>query len=161
MFAGSRVNIEPVNNNNHKQNSSKMSAWKYEKDLSKQAQNHPELEDLSVINEATMQREIPNGDPIIVENELMSGVMLPMLRTTDADDITETAESIKGSESNERVSNYFRPKKRRFEIQLQIKLKHIPDGQLFFRLRIGSDLGTWLCTKDLPRGNHEFYTEEK
>lgn len=140
MFSGSRVNIEPTNNKNSKQNSTIMSAWRSESKIAKQAQNHPELENLCVINEATMEREIPNGDPIIVDNELMSGVMLPMFRTTDADDLPDTTEPVKGNDSNGRVSDYFRTKKRRFEIQLQIKLKHIPDGQLFFGCELDQTL---------------------
>jgi len=149
MFNSPRINIEPTNNhkNNdkHKHKSKKhkkhkkhkndnMVSWTSQKALTSDMpeQNHIELENLCVINEATMEREILNGDPIIIDNELMIGVLQPMFRTTDADVSADSTESVKGTESNERASNHFRPKKRRFEIQMQIKLKQVPDGQLFF-----------------------------
>lgn len=145
MFSQARVNIDPTskssnntttnnnsnnNSSNNSNNTTKMESWNScSKLLPTPLQNHAELDDLCVINEATIQQEIPNGDPITIDNDLMIGTMLPMFRTTDADDIPG---SVKGSAANDRVSDYFRPKKRRFEIQLQIKLKHVPDGQLFF-----------------------------
>jgi len=126
MFSQARVNIDPASSNNP---TNRMAAWNASNKYPTPVQNHPELEDLCVINEATMNREIPNGHPISIENELMRGVMLPMFRTTDADDLPD---AVKGSPANDKVSDYLRPKQRRFELQLQMQLKQIPDGQLFF-----------------------------
>jgi len=119
-----------------------MASWTSQKVISSDMpeQNHVELNNLCLINEATLEREIPNGDPIIVDNELMIGVMVPMFRTTDADVPADSADSVKGTEINEMTSNHFRPKKRRFEIQLQIKLKQVPDGQLFFGAELDETL---------------------
>jgi len=126
MFSLARVDIDPSTTT-----TSRMESWNNcQNKLDMPTQNHPELDDLCVINEATMEREIPNGDPITIENDLLSGTMLPLFRTTDADDLPGA--TVRGSAANDKVSDYFRPKKRRFELQLQITLKKIPDGQLFF-----------------------------
>lgn len=144
MFVGPRVNIQPTDS--EKQKKSDSPSWKSQKNMAMPLQNHTELDNLCIINEATMEREMPNGDPIIVDNELMNGVMLPMIRTTDADD-QANVEPVLGSESNTKVSNYLRPKKRRFELQLQFKLKHVPEGQLFFGCELDETLDLGLVQR--------------
>jgi len=93
-------------------------------------QNHPELEDLFFIDETTSERAYPNGVNIEIDNELFTGVACPMIRTSDADASVD-ANTVKGSASNDITSDYFRSKKRRFEIQFELKLKKIPEGQIF------------------------------
>ncbi len=97
----------------------------------KDSQNHPELENLYLIDNKSNERIHPNNrEPIVIDNDIFTGKMLVMIRTSDADQKEESAIT-GGSDSNDFVSNYFRKKKRRFEIQLQIKFKKIPDSRLF------------------------------
>jgi len=93
-----------------------------------QPQNHPELENLCMIDESNMKRSYPNGEPMKIDTELFSGWMLPMFRTCDVDD----CKNIRGTTRNDAVSNYFKPKQRRFELQLQIKFKKVPVEQFYF-----------------------------
>mmetsp|Transcript_411 Transcript_411/g.432 ORF Transcript_411/g.432 Transcript_411/m.432 type:complete len:1353 (+) Transcript_411:82-4140(+) len=97
---------------------------------SKTPQHHPELEDLFLINKVTGERIAPNGDPTPLENDMFKGDILFMFRTSDADE-KEEPRTTRGSASSKVVSNYLRPKKRRFEIQLQFKMKKIPDSPIF------------------------------
>lgn len=98
---------------------------------SKQSQNHPELENLYLIDNKTNTRIQPNnGEPILIDNDIFTGKMLVMIRTSDADQ-KEQSPITGGSATNDVVSNYFLRKKRRFEIQLQLKFKKVPDSQLF------------------------------
>ena len=91
-------------------------------------QNHPDMEELFVINKLENERIYPNGKPIPVENEFISGNLVSMLRTKDAD-VKDPTPEMRGSSTNDSVSNYFRDKKRRFEIQLQFKFKKLPETQ--------------------------------
>lgn len=95
-----------------------------------QPQNHPDLENIYCIDRLTHERIFPNGDPVIVDNENYSGKLLMMVRTRDADEKVAPAVT-GGTAANDKVSNYLRPKKRRFEIQLQMKFKKVPDSQMF------------------------------
>ena len=98
---------------------------------SNQLQNHPKLEDLYLINNKTNERILPNnGEPISIDNDTFTGKMIVMIRTSDADHKKESPIT-GGSATNDAVSNYFRHKKRRFEIQLQLKFKKVPESQLF------------------------------
>lgn len=81
----------------------------------------------------TGERLHPNGEPIDVDNEIYSGKLLIMVRTCDADEKSEPTFT-GGTASNNRVSNYLRPKKRRFEIQLQIKFKKVLDSQIYLSI---------------------------
>lgn len=95
--------------------------------LYRQQQNHPDLEDLYFIDRLNRHdsRIKPNGDPVDIENDLYSGKLLIMIRTSDAD-LGRPPEYTGGTPSNDRISNYLRPKKRRFEIQFQLKFKQAP-----------------------------------
>jgi hypothetical protein len=96
-------------------------------------QTHPDLEVLYLIDCISNTRINPNVAPISVENEFCKGKLLVMVRTCDADQKVPPIDS-GGTTSNDAVSNYLRPKKRRFEIQFQIKFKKIPSSQMFLSL---------------------------
>lgn len=98
-------------------------------------QNHPDLEDIFFIEKASNTRLRPNGQPISIENELFTGHLMLMFRTSDADQ-KEAPLDTKGSASNDIISEYFRTKKRRFEIQLQFRLKKIPDSPMYLCLEL-------------------------
>ncbi len=97
---------------------------------SDQPQEHPELEDLFLIDKVSNERVHPNGEPIAFDNELFSGHSLLMFRTSDAD-TKDPPDGARGSAKNDIVSDYLRNKKRRFEIQMQFKFKKLPDSPLF------------------------------
>jgi hypothetical protein len=106
----------------------------------KEPQNHPELEKLYFIDNLTNDRFSPNGEPVPIDNELYTGKLMILIRTSDADkkaDKMTKKDRGWGSVSNDKVSNYLRPKKRRFEIQLQMKFKKIPENQVY--LSVGYD----------------------
>lgn len=96
---------------------------------------HPELEKLYAIDVNSHTRQNANGDPIPFDSQHASGFFLPMIRTSDADvDVKKSSSaSVKrGTAKNDAVSDYFRPKQRRFEIQMQIKFKEEPESGLWF-----------------------------
>ena len=102
-------------------------------------QNHPELEDLSVLDSLTAKRLYPNGEPEPFENEYCVGLLLPMIRTSDADN-NEKSKDLKGNASNDKVSNYFRMKQRRFEFQFQFKLKKQTKGDFYMVCELSKSL---------------------
>ncbi len=105
----------------------------HQKENSSQQQHHPDLDDLYFIDRLNNDTRIhPNGNPIDIENDIFSGQLLLMVRTSDAD-VKIAPEYTGGTPSNDKVSNYFRPKKRRFEFQFQLKFKQKPtsDSELF------------------------------
>ena len=124
-----------MNNNKSTENGVTLMDMTLSKELNKNQprQNHPDLEQLFFIDRLTGERLHPNGEPIDVDNEIYSGKLLIMVRTCDADKKTEPTFT-GGTASNDRVSNYLRPKKRRFEIQLQIKFKKVLDSQIFLSI---------------------------
>lgn len=94
-------------------------------------QHHPDLENLYFMDKLTKNRVNPNGDPILIDNEYYTGKMLIMVRTSDVDEDNTDV----GSKKNQIISKYFREaKKRRFEVQLQVKFKKIPTSTLFLSL---------------------------
>lgn len=111
-------------------------------------QEHPELNDVHFIDNLTNERIYPNGEPMDIDNELYSGKLLIMVRTSDADQKVESAVT-GGSKSNDKVSNYLRSKKRRFEIQLQYKLKKVPETQTFLAIEYNDPAKLGLIPKNL------------
>lgn len=102
-------------------------------------QHHPELEDFYVVDKVTDQRVLPNSEPLFIDNELFSGYAVCMVRTSDADKDSKNA--VQGSRQNTKVSDHFRSKKRRFEMQLQIKFKKVPESQLYFGTELDEPIG--------------------
>jgi hypothetical protein len=105
-----------------------------ERNIKPPAQNHPELEDLYLMDLIRGER-IHANDYYPVDNEFMSGKMIFMCRTSDADLKTEPDQT-NGTPLNDTFSRYFRDKKRRFEIQFQVKFKKIPPSQLYFHCQL-------------------------
>lgn len=75
----------------------------------------------------------PNGDVHPIDNEYVTGSMVMMIRTGDADLKTRPVVT-GGSKSNDKVSDYFRSKRRRFEIQIQFKFKKAPTSKMYLSL---------------------------
>ena len=95
------------------------------------SQNHPDLEDLYIINRLNNNERIcPNGEPIKIENDFFKGKLLIMIRTSDADETNEPLYT-GGNTNNDKVSNYLRNKMRRLEIQLQVQFKKVPTSRVF------------------------------
>jgi len=83
----------------------------------------------------TSERINPNGEASSFDNDMWSGQILFMSRTSDADLKTEP-EHTGGTAANDRCSNYLRPKQRRWELQFQVKFKKVPQSQLFFSAKV-------------------------
>ena len=92
-----------------------------EHDLQAERRQISELECLYIMSEN--ERIIPNGLETKIENELLSGTMLLMFRTSEVDNPTSTPD--------DPFATYFRGKQRRFEFQWQFTLKKIPKGEFF------------------------------
>ena len=98
---------------------------------------HPELEALHLVDCASSRRIIPNAEAVVLDNDLFHGKLLAMIRTSDADtDPTSSPQKTSFGPMQQAVSDYLRPKQRRFEFQFQIKLKKIPCGPLFLACEV-------------------------
>ncbi len=95
--------------------------------------SHPDLENLYFIDKLTNERIHPNNDEIQIDNDIYKGKLLIMIRTCDADEKIEPLYT-GGTQRNDEISNYFRQKKRRFEIQLQIQFKKVPTSQIYLAI---------------------------
>ena len=122
-------------------------------------QNHSELQDLFLIDKMNNTRLTPNGEPIHIENELFSGYVLLMFRTSDADSKEAPIDS-RGSASNDIISNYFRNKKRRFEIQMQFKFKKIPDSPLYLCMDLDEPLKLGLVQRAFVKATMNFVQQK-
>lgn len=93
---------------------------------------HPSLVSLH-IKDVNTDRDVPaNTEPVRISNEWFDMDMVVMLRTPNVDDEKEE----KGTEWNQKVADYFRPKQRRFEFQYQVKLKKKPENKdLFYAIQ--------------------------
>ena len=93
---------------------------------------HPSLLPL-YIKDVDANNDIPaNSEPVRISNEWFDMDMVVMLRTPNVDD--DSLE--KGTEWNQKVADYFRPKQRRFEFQYQVKLKKKPENkELFYAIQ--------------------------
>mmetsp|Transcript_5733 Transcript_5733/g.13498 ORF Transcript_5733/g.13498 Transcript_5733/m.13498 type:complete len:353 (-) Transcript_5733:319-1377(-) len=93
---------------------------------------HPSLVSL-YIKDVDANNDIPaNSEPVRISNEWFDMDMVVLLRTPNVDD----DDSPKGTEWNQKVADYFRPKQRRFEFQYQVKLKKKPENkELFYAIQ--------------------------
>ena len=101
-------------------------------------QQHPHLENLYVMMVGQQTRIFPNSIEYDVDNDLFYGKMLLMFRTPDVDEPsssslcpTPSSNDINNNNHHQSVVNYFRGKQRRFEFQWQLRLKKVPEGELF------------------------------
>lgn len=90
-----------------------------------QHRQHPHLKNLYVMMTGN-ERIFPNGIETEIDNDLFYGKMLLMFRTPEADDPS----------SSSAKSSYFNGKQRRFEFQWQIRLKKLPEGEVFLAAEI-------------------------
>ncbi len=96
---------------------------------------HPELDQIFGFDVTSAERIVPNGEPTFFDNDVVTGCFLPMIRTSDADAKVEP-EDTKGTPSNDAISNHFRKKQRRLELQFQMKFKKVPEGKAWFGFEI-------------------------
>lgn len=107
---------------------------------------HPELHKMCVIDTTTMNRIIPNSEPMPLDNECFSGEVFLMVRTPDVDD----AKSVKpSSEMAQSISTYMKGRLRRFEFQFRVKLKKVPSGPLFLGCDVETPIKVGRVTKGL------------
>lgn len=116
----------------------------YENDFSDQ---HPALKSVCVVNCDNTTRLIPNSVPQKLENECFEGNVMLLIRTPDADDPKEAKDNM--GEIPLRISEYLKPKNRRFEFQFQIKLKKVPTGPLFLGCELEHPIKISRLTKGL------------
>ena len=119
------------------------SSVQQETQTSSQTQEHPELEDLYLIDLLSGERIRANSQPTPIENEMFKGHLLFLSRTSDADSKEHKQQpnhnhssSSDGTPLNNVRSNYLRHKQRRFEIQVQCKFKKVPPSQLYFHCQL-------------------------
>jgi hypothetical protein len=131
---------------------------------------HPALYSLCVMDCRSERRIVPNAnEPFVLDNECFTGTVMLLIRTPDADQPLHShlphihlpsihrrasgTENFDGNfalgEQQQRVSQYFRGKKRRFEFQFQIKLKKVPTGALFLGCELERSVKVGGLTKTL------------
>ncbi|KAG7346633.1 hypothetical protein IV203_005702 [Nitzschia inconspicua] len=110
------------------------------------AGQHKSLKMLSVMDCNSMNEIVPNGEPMVIDNECFSGHVMLLVRTPDVDDVKEIVPTL---DSAQRISKYFKNYKRRFEFQFQIKLKKIPTGPLFLGCEVEEMIKISRWTKGL------------
>ena len=126
---------------------------------------HPALYSLCVMDCRSERRIVPNAnEPFVLDNECFTGNVMLLVRTPDADQPLHThlphihLPSIHRrnqddhpvlGENQQRVSQYFRGKKRRFEFQFQIRLKKVPTGALFLGCELERSVKVGGLTKTL------------
>ena len=119
------------------------------------------------------------NEPFVLDNECFTGTVMLLVRTPDADQpaVTTSASTATTTtthhhhhhlhlpsihrrgpdpdlqpvlgETQQRVSQYFRGKKRRFEFQFQIRLKKVPTGALFLGCELERSVKVGGLTKTL------------
>ena len=96
--------------------------------------SHPSLNSFYIVNTADNKRVFPNSSDLMfpIDNDYFSGKMLALIRTPDVDD--EYAE--KGTEENDKASNYFSGRQRRFDFQFEFRVKKIPQGRIYFMIEV-------------------------
>jgi len=92
--------------------------------------HHPELKTMCVVDCTNATRIVPNGPPVVLENDCFVGKVMLLVRTPEVDNHKD-AHKNSMHENPSRISKYFKGKKRRFEFQFEIKLKKVPKGPLF------------------------------
>ena len=107
---------------------------------------HPKLASLYVVDSKTGERVMCNNDsaPFRISNEWVEMDMIAMMRTPDADD----SDAKRGSTANDKMSEHFRGRQRRFEFQYQVKFKKVPVGkQLYFSCELDDPVKMGIITK--------------
>jgi len=116
-------------------------------DNEQHAGQHPALKTVCVVDCNAERRIIPNSDePFVLENECFVGKVMLLMRTPDVDNHRDP--HILGP-AQQKVSEYFSGKKRRFEFQFQIKLKRVPEGPLFLGCELEQGIKVGTLTKGL------------
>jgi hypothetical protein len=109
---------------------------------------HPALKTVCVIDTLTEKRIIPNSNQsFALDNECFEGDVMLLMRTPDVDNPRE--EGVELGQTQQKVSEYFRGKKRRFEFQFQIRLKKVPRGALFLGCELEHCVKVGTLTKGL------------
>lgn len=109
---------------------------------------HSELDKVRILDTETMTHVVPNSQPISISNECFEGSVFFMIRTPDVDNAKDNNIHSMG-ETPKRISKYFKPKKRHFEFQFQIKLKKVPTGPLFLGCEVEHPIKVGRVTKGL------------
>ena len=128
---------------------------------------HPALYSLCVMDCRSERRIVPNANaPFVLDNECFTGTVMLLIRTPDADQphlphihlpsihrrnggSENLGENLVLGEKQQRVSQYFCGKKRRFEFQFQIRLKKVPTGALFLGCELERSVKVGGLTKTL------------
>jgi len=128
-------------------------------------QKDTKLDNLLIVNSLTAERYYANSDPVPFDTDLFSGLFLILVRTPDSDE-TPTNDGINdGGGGSNKSDDHFAGKNRRFEIQLQIKMKKVVDGQIFMgcelrdQLQLGMIQNAFVKTtlKSIQRRNRGFH----
>ena len=100
----------------------------------RQSVAHPSLNPFYIVNTEDNKRVFPNSSELMfpLDNDYFFGKMLALIRTPDVDD--EYAE--KGTEENDKASNYFSGRQRRFDFQFEFRVKKIPQGRIYFMIEV-------------------------
>lgn len=114
---------------------------------------HPALRSVCVVDCRSQQRIPLNAnEPFCLDNECFTGTVMLLMRTPDVDQHHHHHQqkgAVRLGPTQQRVSAYFRGKKRRFEFQFQIRLKRVPTGALFLGCELEHAIKVGTLTKGL------------
>ena len=101
---------------------------------------HPDSRKLFVITSEGVPERISPNTVVPFENDFCEGKFIFMLRTPDADVDTAPKNTNNMNPKALEISEYFRPKQRRFAFQFQVRLKEIPKGAVYFGMEFDDPL---------------------
>lgn len=107
---------------------------------------HEDLQKISITDFDTLREIVPNSSPVKIDNDCFSGEVALLIRTPDVDDVNEPVPT---GETPQRISQYMKGYKRRFEFQFQIKFKKAPTGPLFLGCEVEETIKVSKWTRGL------------
>jgi len=107
---------------------------------------HAELHNMCVIDTATLQRIVPNSDPITLDNDCFTIQIMLLVRTPDVDLVKEPTPTLPMAKS---ISEYMKGRQRRFEFQFRVKFKKVPTGPIFLGCEVEQQIKLGRITKGL------------
>lgn len=108
---------------------------------------HPDLHQLCIIDTGTLQRIIPNAEPITLENDYFTIQIMLLIRTPDVDTPDKTPPTL--SSMAQATSEYMRGRLRRFEFQFRVNFKKVPTGPIFLGCEVERKIKLGRITKGL------------
>ena len=107
---------------------------------------HPLLHHVAIIDHATLQRIVPNAEPVTLENEFFTIEVMLLVRTPDVDTPGMPPPTLPRAKA---TSEYMKGQQRRWEFQFRVKFKKVPTGPIFLGCEVERKIKLGRLTKGL------------